>query len=360
MTDRRRVRRGTQRATMTEVARAAGVSASTVSLYLREPEAVSPKLRQRVQQAIDSLRYVPNRMAGALAAAHSRVVGVVVPSLVNSFFADTVTALQERLMPEGYQLLLGHTDYDLATEEELVRTFLSWSPAGMVLTGLGHSRATRRMLEDSDVPVVEMWELGPHPIDMLVGFSHAEVGRMQTRHLIEAGARNIAFIGARLDLDDRAAQRAGGYRDVLDAHSGMAAPEVIEAERQASSAGAAAFAGLIARRPDLDGVVFSNDILALGARMEAARQGIAVPDQVRMIGFGGLDFTDGTVAGLSTVAPPRREIGRQVAELLLGRIVGEATEDRVELPVLLTPRASSGSAAPATESAASRQTLRSR
>ncbi len=343
----KRVRRTSRRATMSDVARTAGVSASTVSLYLREPEAVSPKLSQRVQQAIDSLRYVPNRMAGALAAARTRVVGVVVPSLVNSFFADTVSALQEELMPAGYQILLGHTDYEPETEEELVRTFLSWAPAGMVLTGLAHSRATRRMLEGADLPVVEMWEMGAHPIDMLVGFSHAEVGRMQARHLIEAGARRVVFIGARLEVDDRAAQRAGGYRDVIAAHSGLAPPELVDAGRQSFSAGAAAFADLVARRPEVDGVVFSNDILALGARMEAARQGIAVPGRVRMIGFGGLDFADRTVAGLSTVAPPRREIGRTAAELLRARFEGRETPQRVELPVFLVPRESSGGSAAA-------------
>ncbi len=321
-----RSRRSTRRTTMTEVARVAEVSPSTVSLFLRSPDSVSARKRGRIQHAIDSLRYVPNRMAGSLAAASTNVIGVIVPSLVNSFFADTVSALQDHLMAEGYQILIGHTDYDLSREEELVRTFLSWSPSGIVLTGLGHSRGTRQMLEASDIPVVEMWETGPHPIDMMVGFSHADVGRSQARHLVDRGCRNIAFIGARLGQDARAAQRGQGYRDVLQAHSGLAAPDIVDAPAQTSSAGAVAFGELAARRPDLDGVVFSNDILALGALMEARRQNLPVPEQIKMIGFGGVDFTSDLVTGLSTIAPPRRLIGERAAELIIASIRGQEFE----------------------------------
>ncbi len=342
MTEHRQ-RRSTQRTTMSDVARVAEVSPSTVSLFLREPDAVSEARRQRIQRAIDSLRYVPNRMAGALAAASTRVVGVIVPSLVNSFFAETVSALQSALMAKGYQILIGHTNYDEAREEELVRTFLSWSPSAIVLTGLGHSRVTRQMLESSSVPVVEMWEVGPQPVDLMVGFSHADVGRLQTRHLIERGCGAIVFIGAQLDKDGRAAQRAQGYRDVLNSHTGLTPPEIVIADAQSASAGALAFRALLDRRPELDGVVFSNDILALGALMEAQRRGIAIPERMRMIGFGGLDFTSEHVADLSTIVPPRREIGEQVAEVLLARIEDRETQTRIILdPVPVYRRSTDG------------------
>ncbi len=337
-----RQRRGTKRATMTDVARMAEVATSTVSLYLRAPGEVSPRLGARIQRAIDELHYVPNRMAGSLAAAQTRVVGVVVPSIVNSFFAETVTTLQDRLHAANHQILIGHTDYDAATEEQLVRTFLSWSPAAMVLTGLHHNRATRRMLEATDIPVVEMWELGPQPIDRLVGFSHGDVGRMQTRHLIAGGAREIAFIGARLGRDHRAAQRAEGYAETVRSHSWLAAPEIIDAGAQGSTDVAAeAFAALLERRPAIDGVVFSNDLVALGALFEAQRRGVSVPDRVALIGFGGLDFGRNSVPALSTVAPPRREIGDHVAEQILARLEGrDEPPVRVDLGFELIARAS--------------------
>jgi LacI family gluconate utilization system Gnt-I transcriptional repressor len=344
MTTRRR--RGPARVTMSDVARLADVSPSTVSLFLRNPDAVSPKLGPRIRAAIDSLGYVPNLMAGALAGSRPRVVGVVVPSLVNSFFADTVTALQARMLAEDVQLLIGHSDYDDATEERLVRTFLAWSPSAMVLTGLHHGRATRRMLTATDVPVVEIWELGPNPIDMLVGFSHADVGRAQTRHLIERGRRDIAFVGARLDRDRRAAQRAEGYAATIASHSGLAPALVVDAGPQGSaSAAAQAFAGLLRDRPGLDGIVFSNDLLALGALFEARRRGVAIPGDVAMIGFGDLDFAKEAEPRLSSVRPPGAAIGACTAELVLARAAGDPDVPEVsDLGFALVARESSAPA----------------
>src|SRR5690606_31441291 len=111
---------------------------------------------REIARAIQSLGYVPNLVAGGLAAASSRVVSIIVPSIRNAFFAETVSTLQSELVAEGLQVLLGHSEYGLDQEEALVRTALSWAPAAIVLTGLSHSPATRRMLAASDVPVVEM------------------------------------------------------------------------------------------------------------------------------------------------------------------------------------------------------------
>ena len=129
MPSQQRFRRNTQRVTMTDVAKLANVSASTVSLYLRRPEEVSEALGRRIHDAIDTLGYVPNLMAGALAAAKTQVIGVVVPSMVNSMFASTVSRMQLALGRCGYQLLLGNSEYSKDQEESLVRTFMSWSPS---------------------------------------------------------------------------------------------------------------------------------------------------------------------------------------------------------------------------------------
>ena len=116
----------------------------------------------------------------SLATARSRVVGVVLPSLVCTFFASTLETMQHDLAHEGCQVIVGHTDYDDGVEEQLVRPALSWSPAATVLTGLHHSRATRTLLANAGTPVIEIWELGGRPTDTLVGFSHAAIGEAVT------------------------------------------------------------------------------------------------------------------------------------------------------------------------------------
>ncbi|ATJ83024.1 LacI family DNA-binding transcriptional regulator [Halomonas beimenensis] len=342
MSIQQRTRRSTKRVTMTDVAKLSGVSASTVSLYLRRPDEVSDTLGRRIQDAIDTLGYVPNLMAGALAAAKTRVIGVVVPSMVNSMFASTVSRMQMALSRQGYQLLLGHSEYSQDQEESLVRTFMSWSPSAMVLTGLQHTRETRRILASSSMPVVEMWELGSNALDTMVGFSHEEVGRAQARHLLDAGCRRLAFIGARLSIDNRAQLRAEGVKATCRDRLGDGRCHVVDTGTgRMAEAARRAFAELLAEHPDVDGIVFSNDVLALGAISQAQAQGIRIPEDIALVGFGDMDFSNCCLPAISTVRPPREEIGDRIAASLLERFQGHRVEPVIDLGFELLERESS-------------------
>jgi LacI family gluconate utilization system Gnt-I transcriptional repressor len=311
---RKRRRRKMQLVTMNEVARVAEVSPSTVSLYLRKPDEVAQSTGQRIAQAIRSLRYVPNLVAGGLAAASSRVVSVIVPSVRNAFFAETVANLQEELAQQGLQLLLGHSEYSLEQEEALVRTTLSWSPAAIVLAGLEHSRTTRQLLMNTEVPVIEIWELGERPVDMAVGFSHREVGSAAARHLQARGCEQLAFLGARMAQDGRARQRSQGFAGAL---AEPASARILDQPEPASpAAGAMLLRRLLAQAPEVDGVVCSNDLVALGVLFECQRRRIAVPDELCVVGFGDLPFAAHCIPPLTTVRPPGGLIGRRVAELI--------------------------------------------
>ncbi len=311
-----------QRVTMMDVAKLAQVSPSTVSLYLRKPEAVSSSAGQEIARAISRLGYVPNLVAGGLAAASSRVVSIIVPSIRNAFFAETVSTLQTELGAEGYQVLLGHSEYGEAQEEALVRTALSWAPAAVVLTGLSHSPGTRKLLEASGVPVVEMWELGGEPIDMAVGFFHPQVGASAARHLLTKGRRWLAFLGARMQEDHRADQRARGFQDAART-GGAETYEIINHPGAATvEAGALLLNRALQQMPHLDGVACSNDLIALGVLFECQRQNIAVPDRIAVIGFGDLDFSASCVPSLTTIRPSGNLIGKEAARLILDHVHG--------------------------------------
>jgi LacI family transcriptional regulator, gluconate utilization system Gnt-I transcriptional repressor len=315
-----RKRRKMQRVTMMDVAKLAQVSPSTVSLYLRKPEAVSTSAGQEIAKAISSLGYVPNLVAGGLAAASSKVVSIIVPSIRNAFFAETVSTLQAELVAEGLQVLLGHSEYGEDQEEALVRTALSWAPAAVVLTGLSHSPTTRKLLEASGVPVVEMWELGGAPIDMAVGFSHPQVGASAARHLLSKGRRTLAFLGARMQEDHRAAQRAKGFQDAARAN-GASPCEIISHPGAATvETGALLLNRALQQIPNLNGIACSNDLIALGVLFECQRQKIAIPNDVAVVGFGDLDFSASCVPSLTTIRPSGDLIGREVARLILNSI----------------------------------------
>ncbi len=315
-----RKRRKMQRVTMMDVAKLAQVSPSTVSLYLRKPEAVSASAGQEIAKAIGRLGYVPNLVAGGLAAASSKVVSIIVPSIRNAFFAETVSTLQAGLVAEGFQVLLGHSEYGEDQEEALVRTALSWAPAAVVLTGLSHSPTTRKLLEASGVPVVEMWELGGEPIDMAVGFSHPQVGASAARHLLSKGRRTLAFLGARMQEDHRAAQRAKGFQDAARAGDANRCEIVSHPGAATVETGALLLNRALQQFPNLDGIACSNDLIALGVLFECQRQQIAIPNDIALVGFGDLDFSASCVPSLTTIRPSGDLIGREVARLILNSI----------------------------------------
>ena len=309
---------------MSDVAKLAGVSTSTVSRALRHPGAVSVELRARVDSAIGRLHYVPNRMAGGLAASRTRTIGVIVPSLINSFFAATIEAMAAVFEPHGYQIMLGNSGYSLEREEALLASFLSWSPSALVLTGRHHSRGTLRRLAACDAPIVEMWELGEHALDTAVGFSHRAVGQRAAQHLYARGKRRIAFVGAALEQDHRASARRAGFLDAVRAAGRHAPISHGVIERASVEAGGGALDALLAAHPRVDGVFFSNDALMLGALFECQRRRLAVPARLGLIGFGDLDYAAWSKPTLSTIRPPRGQIGSAVAEHLLRRFADPA------------------------------------
>lgn len=314
---RPRTRRKTQRVTMTEVASLAQVSPSTVSLYLRKPSAVSPGAGGAIARAVETLGYVPNLVAGGLAAATSRVVSIIVPSVRNAFFAETVSTLQGALAAEGLQVLLGHSEYGPDQEEALVRTALSWAPAAVVLTGLSHGRGTRKLLSASGIPVVEMWEIGGEPIDMAVGFSHPQVGASAADHLMSKGRRNLVFLGARMHEDQRAAQRARGFEVACKMQPGVSGAVIGHLGPATVEAGALLLSRALQQTPGLDGIACSNDLIALGVIFECQRRRIEVPDALALIGFGDLDFSASCVPSLTTIRPSGDLIGKEVARMIL-------------------------------------------
>ncbi len=338
---RTRSRASKNRVTVKEVAERAGVAMMTVSRALRAPETVSEGLRQRIDAAVEELGYVPSRLAGALASTRTRTVPVVIPSLSNLVFPDIVAGIAEVLQEHDLQMLLGHTGYSLSEEEALAEVFMSWSPDGAILTGVEHSRRTRRMLEAAGVPVVEIVELGEDPIDMNVGLSHFEAGAEMARYLMSRGYRRIGFVGALIERDLRVGRRLEGYRAAL-AEAGLEAdPVVFLDEASTLRLGGEAIAALLEEHPRTEAVFFSNDDLAAGAVLECQRRGIEVPRRIAIAGFNGLEFGSEIVPRLTTILTPRYEIGRRAAEMLVRRLAGEAVaETRVDLGFRLLKRES--------------------
>ena len=159
--------------TMKDVAREAGVSVMTVSRAFKDDASVGEKTREKIRKTADGLGYVFDITAANLRSQRSDFVAVTIPSLNNANFAATVVALTTKLSDAGYQVLLGHSNYDMEKEEALIRQFLRRRPEAIVVTGGHHTAAARKLLSESGVPVIETWDAPPDPIGHVVGFSNA-------------------------------------------------------------------------------------------------------------------------------------------------------------------------------------------
>ncbi|WP_112322297.1 LacI family DNA-binding transcriptional regulator [Oceanibium sediminis] len=340
-----RKRRGSGKPTIMDVAREAGVSAITVSRALRTPKQVSDKTRTKVDSAIRALGYTPDPAAKALASHRSDIIGVILPSVTNSVFQDTLRGIYEVAETAPYRVQLGNTQYSAAEEERLLRGLLSQRPAGLILTGVDQSASTAGLLRGADFPIVQITEIGPAPFDMMVGFSHSQAAQLAAEHLVAAGYRRIAFLGARRDA--RSTRRLSGFRAVLEAH-GLYDPGRVLFSEQPSSVplGAAQLGELLDMDPKADAVLCNNDDLALGALFECQRSGIDVPNAFGICGFNDIDTMAVTHPALTSVRTPRREIGRQAMTMMLARLAGEDPGPTTRnLGVDLMPRASTARAA---------------
>lgn len=313
---------------LTEVAQLAGVSPITASRFFRNPNALSVSKRERVESAARELGYVPNLAARALASQRSEVIGVLIPSLTNNVFADMLRGVYDASEGGRYSVQLANTRYSNLQEERLLRIFHGQKPAGLIVTGINQTPESRQVMRSMNCPIVQVMEIGPDPIDMIVGFSHSDAAFAAVSHLIERDYKRIGFLGAR--MDPRGQRRFDGYRDAMKAASLFNQRFVITTLSPSTvPLGGVLLSDLVTRAPDIDAVFCINDDIALGALFECQRRQIAVPEQLAIVGFNDLEFMASAVPSLTSVRTNRYEMGRKAIEMLTAAMDGNPPQDRV-------------------------------
>ncbi len=319
--------------TLRDVSEASGVSEMTVSRVLRGRGEVAAQTRARVVEAARRLGYVPNRIAGGLASKRVNLVAVVVPSLGNLVFPDVLTAVGAGLEAAGLHPVVGVTGYDPAREERVLYEMLAWRPSGVILAGLEHSEAARAMLRAAGVPVVEIMDVDGEAVDSVVGISHRGAGRRMAEAILAADYRRIAFLGTTMPHDHRARKRMEGFEAAL-AEAGVRL-----AEREFYSGGSSLAKGremtraVLARRPDLDFLYYSNDVIGAGGLLDVLGRGLDVPGRLGLAGFNGLELIEGLPRRLASMDACRHAIGHEAAAIVAGGLAGR----RVELAPVLDP-----------------------
>jgi LacI family gluconate utilization system Gnt-I transcriptional repressor len=325
-TTARAARKGSGGITLSDVAKLAGVSAITVSRALNTPDRVSPDTLKRVREAVARTGYVPNLLAGGLASNRSRLVAALIPAIAGSVFLDTIQALTDTLAASGLQLMLGQSGYTGAREDALIDAIIGRRPDGIVLTGIMHSTEGRRRLLASGIPVVETWDLTPTPIDMLVGFSHEKVGSQAAAFLHAKGYRRPAILTAD---DHRAGVRRHGFEARLHELGVAKVPACVVPAPSTMANGRAGARELLAKRPRIDAVFCSSDVLAQGVLTEAHAQGLKVPQELAVVGFGDMGFAAHLHPALTTVRIDGAAIGEQAARFIIDRVEGREPALRI-------------------------------
>ena len=311
--------RSSDTVTLSDVAKLAGVSPITVSRVLNQPELVSAATTEKVQVAISRTGYVPNLLAGGLASRRSRLIAVIIPSIVSPIYAETVRFLIDQLGSSGYQVLLGESGYSIENEEKIILAILSRRPDAIFLTGTVHSSESRRRLLNAKIPVVETWDITPTPLDVVVGFPHEDVGRAVAEYLVGKGYRRMGTLMAE---DRRAHVRKRGFLEVLDRHGITDVPGVVVTAPPNLMLGRIGLSQLFESGFKSGAIFCSSDTLAHGILTEAQSRGLAVPNDVAVIGFGDQSFSEHIFPALSTVRIDRAKIAKQAAEAMIARIEG--------------------------------------
>lgn len=324
--------------TLRDVSEASGVSEMTVSRVLRNKGDVSEATRIKVQDAAKRLGYVPNKIAGALASQRVNLVAVIIPSLGNMVFPEVLSGISETLDDTNLQPVVGVTNYLPEKEEKVLFEMLSWRPSGVIIAGLEHTEASRAMLSQADIPVVEIMDVDGEAIDANVGISHRRAGRIMAEEILKAGYKQIGFLGTKMPLDHRARKRFEGFTQTL-AKSGI---EI--ADQEFYSGGSALAKGremtqaMLNRTPDIDFLYYSNDMIGAGGLLYLLEKGVDIPTQIGLAGFNGVELLDGLPRQLATMDACRRDIGQKAAEIIARRNVDptEPEGERLELSPTLS------------------------
>ena len=332
------------RPTLEDVARRAEVSTATVSRYFSAPERIRPALRLRVQMAVGELGYTPHGAARALASQRSNTIGAVIPTLDNAIFATMVQTLQKELSAKGKTLLLAASDYDPGRERGQIENLIVRGVDGLMLTGEARDPAVYALLERHGIRYANTYVHHPASRHPTIGFDNTRAMHKVIGYLYDLGHRSFAMIAGITRGNDRAAERVAGVQEALGQRRLALDPSRILEQPYSITAGREALRRLCSGADRPTAIVCGNDVLALGALLEAKALGLRVPGDVSITGFDDLDLAKEIDPGLTTIHAPLEEMGRLTAEYLLEP---EATGDpplHLELPAELVVRGSTGPA----------------
>ena len=321
---------------MKDIAEDLGVSLMTVSKALRSHSDISEETRKRVLKRAQELDYRPNWIARSLVTRRTYMVGLVIPDLMHSFFAEVAKGIARRLEPHGYQIVISNSEESVEAEQRQIELLVARNVDGLIVASSQPAwhKQTLALFRSHKVPLV-LIDREPGGMDTnYVGVNDEEIGAIATEHLFEQGCRKIAHIrGAETP---NSLGRVKGYRRALAKAGLKLQPDYIVSGGRDDAAGCNAMLKLLALREPPDGVFCYNDPVAAGAIKAILEAGLKVPGDVAIVGAGNVHYSDLLRVPLSTIDQSSSVIGETAADLLVESI--ETKSPRGAKHMLIPPR----------------------
>lgn len=308
-------------ASIKDVANHAGVAVGTVSNVLNYPDRVAEKTLKRVMSSISELGFVRNDVARQLRAGHSRTIGMIVLDIGNPFFSSVSRAAEDAASEGGNAVVLGNSGHDAQRESHYIDLFEEQRVQGVLISPVGDNSQRLAELAARGSKVVLMDSPSTDGKFSSVSVDDVAGGYMATKHLLEMGRRNLAFVAGPQHFHQITDRLAGANRAVAEVAE--ATLEVLQADDLTVLAGRSVGDSLIERQRDElpDGLFCANDLLALGVMQSLTMlRTLRIPEDVALVGYDDIDFAASAVVSLTSVRQPTGLIGRTAIELLSEQI----------------------------------------
>ncbi|MEM7526892.1 MAG: LacI family DNA-binding transcriptional regulator [Pseudomonadota bacterium] len=313
---------------LADVADAAGVSKMTASRVLRDEGGFSEKTRAKVMAEVERLGYLPNRLATVFAGdVRSTFVGVSIPELGNEIFAQVLEGIDRKLSSFQHQTVLGMTQNEPEQEERWLETVLSWQPAALIVTGRAHTPKAMQLLRSAGIPVVELWDFNSSPLDMCVGLNHFDSGYSMGQFLGVQGYTSFGYVGTHHDTANAASARLAGYTKSVDNARGTLKKQLLLKDAPGFYTGYYGTEQLLAANRNVEVIYYQNDNMAIGGLSYCQKRGMRIPQDIGIAGWGDLPIASIQPYRLTSTTVPLLKIGQLAAEMVLGRINDQPTQD---------------------------------
>ena len=311
-----------QTVTINQVAKMAGVSTATVSRALNKPNTVSEAVKKKIERIIKKIGYIPNAGARSLMLKRTGSIGVIVPTLDNAIFAQGLEEFQRQLSQSGYQMLVASTNYDPEIENQQMRNLLLQGVEGIAMFGSSQKLELIRLLRTRKLPYIHIGTLDTPLNGYAAGFDNKKAIQLGVEYLVQVGHRNFGMIAGKTENNDRARDRVDGVVELLKRNRiSLKKESIIEVPYQIQDA-RIALKKLLQINPKISAVVCGNDVLAIGALLEAQSQGIKIPHQCSILGFDNLELSRHIQPSLSTIHIDAIGMWSKAAHHLMSQING--------------------------------------